>query len=126
MSLLSILKKAGVDAVDASKPVAVLFGTVIRNSPLEINVEQRFNLTREFLVLTASVQSKEVTLNLSHSHKYEDAISVDDNETEEKETGQALSNISVPIREGLSVGDAVVLLRVQGGQQYVVLDKVVG
>lgn len=31
----------------------------------------------------------------------------------------------ITIREGLKVNDSVVLLRVQGGQQFVVLDKVV-
>lgn len=32
---------------------------------------------------------------------------------------------SIVIRTGLSVGDKVVLARVQGGNQYIVLDKVV-
>lgn len=32
---------------------------------------------------------------------------------------------SIVIRTGLSVGDKVILARVQGGNQYIVLDKVV-
>ncbi len=84
-NLINIIKKAAVEAVEASKPVAVLFGKVVKTSPLQINVEQRMTLTKEFLKLTKTV--------------------TEDNE--------------------LKVNDSVVLLRAQGGQKYIVLDKLV-
>lgn len=92
MSLLDVIKQASVDAVEAANPVAVLFGVVTKTSPLEINVEQRFTLTEEFLVFTERVRRYEV---------------------------------DITVRCGLKVGDKVLLLRVQGGQKYVVLDKIV-
>ena len=81
MSLINVIKQASLGAVDTTSPVAVMFGTVTKSSPLEVNVEQRFTLPRDFLVIADKVKV-------------------------------------------LDIGDRVILLRVQGGQQFVVLDKV--
>lgn len=83
MGLAETIKKAAIDAVEASNPVRVLFGEVLAENPLEIKVDQRFILTQEFLVITDTAEPK------------------------------------------LTAGTKVILLRVQGGQQYVVLDKLV-
>lgn len=56
MGLLETIKKAGLDAVDAENPVKVVFGEVTKTNPLEVNVEQRFTLSADFLVLTESVR----------------------------------------------------------------------
>lgn len=82
MALINLIKQASLGAVGASNPVAVMFGTVTKANPLEVNVEQRFTLTRDFLVVADKAKN-------------------------------------------LVPDDKVILLRVQGGQQYVVLDKVV-
>ncbi len=84
-NLIGIIKKVAVEAVEASNPVAVLFGSVVSTSPLKINVEQRLVVTKEFIRLTNSV------------------------------TGE----------NELKANDNVVLLRTQGGQQYIVIDKLV-
>lgn len=97
MALVSLIKQASMGAYNASNPVAVMFGTVTKTSPLEVNVEQRFTLTRDFLVLTERLTEYRTT--------------VDGNE--------------IIIRRGLQAGDKVLLLRIQGGQQYVVWDRVV-
>ncbi|MDQ0269930.1 DUF2577 domain-containing protein [Cytobacillus purgationiresistens] len=80
--MLEIVKKAAIGANDATNPVNVLFGKVIKASPFEIEIHQKLTLTEEFLVVTDKVKD-------------------------------------------LSNGDKVVLLRVQGGNQFIVLDKVV-
>jgi len=110
MSLLDVIKRASVDAIEAANPVAVLFGVVTKTAPLEINVEQRFTLTEEFLVFTERIRRYQV--NIEHTHPSGIGI------------GPAPEQ-RVVVRHGLSVGDKVVLLRVQGGQKYVVLDKIV-
>ena len=38
---VELVKKAAVEAVDASKPVHILFGTVISASPLKIRLTKR-------------------------------------------------------------------------------------
>lgn len=112
MNLIDAIKKAGLDAVEASNPVNIMFGEVTKANPLEVNVDQRFTLTEDFLVVTESVTA--LTVDLSHFHDYSGG-----------QTQNALTN-PVVVRKGLEVGDKVLLLRVQGGQQYVVLDRMVG
>src|SRR5690606_39972592 len=97
MALVNLIKQASLGAMESSNPVAVMFGTVTKTSPLEVNVEQRFTLTRDFLVLTERLTEYQVTVE-----------------------GQQIT-----IRRGLRTGDKVILLRMQGGQQYVVWDRVV-
>ncbi|EJW14713.1 DUF2577 domain-containing protein [Paenibacillus alvei] len=97
MNLLEVIKKAAADAVDAGSPMNVLYGTVISSAPIKITVDQRFSLTKEFLILCEAVQELNVEI----------------------------SGAKHVIRKGLQAGDTVILLRVQGGQQYVVLDRVV-
>lgn len=81
---LFLIKKAAIEAVEASKPVKIEYGKVAKTSPLEILVEQKKRLDIDFLVITNAAKEA-----------------------------------------GLAVGDKVVLLQQQGGQMYIVLDKVV-
>ncbi|MBB6733181.1 DUF2577 domain-containing protein [Cohnella zeiphila] len=113
--MLEAIKKAAVDAVTASSPTSLLFGTVTQSDPLEVNVDQRFTLDADFLIVPESLTRYE--LDLSHSHTYTD-------DGASGTTGAALAE-KVVIREGLNGGDQVILLRWQGGQQYLILDKVV-
>lgn len=109
MAMVDLIKQTALGAFNASNPVNVLFGTVVNTGPLAIDIHQKLRLTQEFLVLTERVTRYEV--DLEHDHGGPSALSGKLTDT--------------PIRTGLKVGDKVVLLRVQGGQQFVVLDKVV-
>ena len=115
-----MIKQAGIDAQNATNPTAILFGSVTKVNPLEVNVDQRFTLTEDFLVLTERIARYEVSLK--HGHQYEDVS--DAGSTQRTTDEQLVPNMIV--RHGLIVGDKVILLRVQGGQQYVIMDKAVG
>lgn len=114
--LLNSIKKAAQEAVDASKPVAVLFGKVLSVSPLEINVEQKMILHSAQLVLTRSVTdyTTDVTVDWSTENKSMNA----------NHAHGISGKKSMTIHHGLKVNDEVILLRMQGGQKYVVIDKV--
>lgn len=118
MSLVDLIKTTAIKAVASTNPVNILFGTVSQVTPLEIEVHQKLKLTEEFLVLTERVTRYEV--DLEHDHAYTD------NGTQGT-TGKALANLLTksPVRTGLKKGDKVVLMRVQGGQKFVITDKVV-
>lgn len=160
--LLEIIKKAAKDAYEASNPTGILYGTVTNVNPLEINVEQRMTLSREFLILTKNVVdytvdvninwSTEVkNLNVNHNHSIGGELSINSNATInpnpdninisiENEINNKMvieqKNIDIShkhdisgiktltICNGLKNGDKVILIRVQGGQRYIVLDKV--
>jgi len=110
--LLSTFKQAAMDAVAASNPTAVMFGIVTKDSPLEVTVDQRFTLTADFLIVPESLIHFELLLH--HIHQYAGGT-----------TEPALPEEPVVVRRGLQNGDKVLLLRVQGGQQYLILDRVV-
>lgn len=111
MALGDKIKQLGANAVHAGNPVVVMFGTVTKEKPLEILIDQRFTLDEDFLIVPEQLTRYEIDLKHRHGTSGED-------------TKEAL-NEKVVIREGLKVGDPVLLLRVQGGQRYVVWDKVV-
>lgn len=48
MSLVDLIKQIGTAAVDSQHPVALMFGNVIKENPLEVSVNQRITLTRDF------------------------------------------------------------------------------
>lgn len=114
-SLLDVIKAAGMDAVGASNPVNIMFGEVITIDPFSVKVDQRFTLPADFLIMPERLIRYEV--DLSHTHQYTDDGSA-------RTTSEALTTKLI-VRPGLKTGDKVLLLRVQGGQKYVILDKVV-
>ncbi len=118
MNLLDVIKSAGVQAVDASYPLQVSIGTIESVHPIAVKMDQRTILTKEFLIIPERLVRYEI--DLTHSHSYQDQSGSGD---QTRQTGQTLQPIV--IRSGLQVGDSVLLLRVQGGEQFVVLDKVV-
>ncbi|AFL99532.1 Protein of unknown function (DUF2577) [Desulfitobacterium dehalogenans ATCC 51507] len=114
-SLLDLIKTASGDALNASNPVNILFGEVLTVNPLSVKVDQRFTLPADFLIVPESLIRYEV--DLKHMHQYTDDGSPNN-------TSEALTS-KIVIRSGLAAGNKVLMLRVQGGQRYVVLDKVV-
>ncbi|MBP1961167.1 DUF2577 domain-containing protein [Paenibacillus aceris] len=95
--LANLIKQAGVGAVDATSPVSVLLGTVTNTNPLEVSVDQRFSLVEDFLIIPEQLTHYEVTIGIQ----------------------------VVVIRRGLEIGDSLILLRMQGSQQYIILDRAV-
>lgn len=110
MSLADVIKELSRGQNAAGNPVSVMFGTVTEEKPLKILVDQRLPLDEDFLIVTERLTRYEI--DLKHKH-----------ETNGEPTKDALTE-KVVIREGLKTGDGVLLLRIQGGQKYVVWDKV--
>lgn len=82
---IKIVKKAALDAVNASQPTDFCFGKVTSLDPLKISIDQKLILKKTQLVATETVMTT----------------------------------------SPLQVGDMVVLLQKQGGQKYLIMDKVV-
>ena len=118
---LRLIKKAAVEAVEAGKPAALLFGKVTSSSPLKVNVEQKMTLTKEQLILTRNVTDYKTEVTVDW--KSED---VNDESSEVTPHSHDITGKKeVTIHNSLSVGDDVVLLRMQGGQKFLIIDKVV-
>ncbi|MBB6632754.1 DUF2577 domain-containing protein [Cohnella thailandensis] len=95
--MIDAIKQAALAALEASCPVIVQYGTITNPNPLEVNVDQRFTLDADFLIQTEATTELKATI----------------------------AGVDYVIRPGLQAGDQVVLVRLQGGQKYLILDRVV-
>lgn len=118
---LNVVKKGGKAAVSVTDPVHVLFGEVASDSPLKILVEQRLELEEEHLILTRAVRDYEIEMTVEHFT--EDASGGEGFGAYDAHKHEYKGRKKFLIHNGLVLGDKVKLLRVQGGQQYVVFDK---
>lgn len=147
--LVEHMKQAALGVTDSISPVNILFGWVISTSPLEINVEQRMVLGASQLVLCKHLTN--YTVNVEVSWTTNSRLGGEDNElkiTGNTDTGgdpphehsgetlviepsklghsHTVNGVkSMTIMNALQPGEQVVLMRMQGGQKFLVMDRVV-
>lgn len=150
-NIVQVLQGLIKQSMESASLANVMFGTVVSVNPLQINVEQRFTITEEFLILTKNVKdyttsvtvnwnTENTSLDLTHNH------TIDSFQTNSGGTDNHSHNVNsmqtqncnlntthqhsisgtktITVHNALKQGDKVVLIRAQGGQKYVVLDKV--
>lgn len=115
--MIDAIKQISVQANEASDPVRIMFGIVTSAKPLKISIGQRIMVESGRLFLCSNVIEKETeeTFNIS---------------TEEASGGISHSHRiygkkKIIINNGLKEGEKVILLQMQGGQKFLVLDRVV-
>lgn len=138
---------------DKSDTADLMFGVVTSINPLKIKVENRFEITKEFIILSA--MCKEMTVNIfAHAHEITvqsvgahthgtpagttGAAAVGDHGTHTHTIPAATTDgdgehahsaseteqlTSVTLWRGLQVNDKVRMLRVSKGQLYYVLER---
>lgn len=120
------MKTAAVQAVEATKPVEVVFGKVTSISPLEINVEQKMTLGKAQLILSRNVTDFKTSISSGNIQNYYYVGSESNVTTQPVSPShvQAVGRINITVHNGLVVGDEVILIRQQGGQKYIVMDRI--
>ena len=120
--LLEAIKMVAVAAGEAGKPVKVVFGDVMKANPLEIMVEQKILLTEEYLILTDAVRDhwRDMTVD----HLTENRAGGSGDRAYESHNHEYKGRKAFLIHNDLVAGEKVVLLAMQGGQKFVVLDRV--
>lgn len=128
---VELVKKAAVEAVEAGKPVNLLFGTVISASPLKIQVDQKAIYTEKMLVLTRNVTDYEVDMTVSHQtvvithgHPVTDTYTGGGTAEDVDHNHPIKGRKKFKVHNALVVGDWVVLARIQKGKKFVVLDRI--
>lgn len=109
------IAKIAESARKAARPVDFFIGIVETVKPLSIRKNQKLLIDEEFLLLTEAVMdtTKEITISWetedsnNHSHKVK-------------------GKKKITYHNALKVGEAVLLLQQEGGQKYLVLDRVGG
>ncbi len=120
--LVKMLKQTALDAVDAKKPAAVYYGTVLSAAPLKIDVEQKMTLSQAQLVLTRAVVEHYVDIEVKH--ETEDEEGGTGAEAYEKHKHKYKGRKKIMIYNGLKPGERVIIIRFQEGQKFLVVDRV--
>ena len=113
--ILDVVKQAGKNATNAEYPVAVMFGTVTSVSPLEIEIEQKMTLDKARLILSRNVTDHTVEMTGNYTTENDFDVGMHRHAISGKK--------SHLVHNGLKIYDEVILLRVQGGQRFIVLDR---
>lgn len=132
VELTKAIKRAAVEAVNASKPVEVCFGKVTSASPLKILVEQKMTLGEAQLVLCRNVTEYTVEMTVdhytenetAHTHAVQDTYTGGGSSSPTKHLHAYRGRKKFTVHNGLVVGDEVLLIRQQGGQKYIVVDRI--
>lgn len=116
-NLVQLIQQIATEAVKTSKPCDYMVGTVVSTSPLQIKVSQTLTLEEEFLHLTRNVTDFETEFTV-------DCISVY-HTTHTVPTDTWADRQKITIHNALKTGDKVLLIRKSGGQDFIVIDRVV-
>lgn len=142
--ILNVIKRAALEAVNASQPSDFYFGKVTSIEPLKIAVEQKMTLGAAQLILTRNVTDYKIKVSMEweteavedHNHYYSGNCSDggscsgttdSDGSHKHKIVGkkEEKTEKELTIHNALKVDDIVILLKKKGGQKYLVLDRVV-
>ena len=93
---VDIMQKIARDSAGSNSMTDILYGVVTSVSPLKIKVDNRFEISAKFLVLSSLVKKKTVTLP-------DDTV--------------------LTLWGNLSVGEGVSLIRHNGGQKFFIIDR---
>lgn len=102
IDILLMVKQASLDIYKSVKATEICYGTVDNISPIQVSIDEKLKLGSVQLVLTRNVTDYDVEL-----------------------TESSIGTKTYTIRNSLKQGEKVVLVRVQGGQKFLVLDRVV-
>jgi hypothetical protein len=123
-NLNEVLKQLALETYVATQPSGIYFGTVISSSPLKISVDQKLTLTEKHLILTTLVQDFSVNMTVDHKTENKSGGSGDSSFASHNHDYKGTKSFRVHL--ALKVGEKVMLIRVQGGQKYIVLDRIRG
>ena len=128
--LLRLIKQAAVEAVQADAPMMMCHGTVTSVGPLKITVDQKKTLEGPQLILTDNVRDCNVEMStIEGTGKSEGP-----HYTEDESGGSGYAEFATHrhkyqgrkkwrVHNALKMGEKVILLRCDGGQKYIVLDR---
>lgn len=125
-NMVQLVKQAATEAVEAGKPVQILFGTVLSADPLQIQIDSKTTYTEKMLILTRNVTDYEVDIEVSHQTETDThSHTCPDGTTSENEHLHYYQGTKkIVMKNALEAGDQVVLARVQNGKRYLVIDRI--
>lgn len=121
--LLAIMQRIAASAVAAGNPSDYCIGTVISVNPLTIQLNQQEEaLSEDFLILTDLV--RDFNVDITVSHRTENRAGGSGDAEFASHNHDYVGRKRITVHNGLSVGEAVILIRQAGGQEFIVLSRV--
>ena len=128
MDTIKLLQKIIIGTINASKPCDIRYATISNLNPLSITLES-VQLVISAPAVKMMENLKELAIDdFTHNHVYGDGGTTQD----------ALANIQcylggvalgknpqgkIIIRKGIAIGDKVVVIRANGGQEYLIIGR---
>ena len=105
--MLEAVKLLAYDVLQQENLTDVCYGTVTAEKPLKIMLEQKLELTEAFLVLSRNVVKHYETFQMR-----------------KKNSSEPWTHYEIIAEKQLKVGERGILIKMTGGQRYVVWDRV--
>ncbi len=112
VELLDIIKGVAMSAFEGGKPTEIRTGIVKSVAPLSIQMVGGFTVSEAALVLTNNVKDHDVEVEIEW-----------DTETASSHRHGIKGTKVMKIKKGLKIGEKVLLVRMQGGNKYYVIDR---
>lgn len=113
--IIDAIRKVSNAVVEVGNPVIVVTGKVESVNPLKIRIDQKTLLTRKMLRLTWAVVDHQVDITVDHFTELDNCA------LGGPHSHRVLGRKTIIIHNNLLVGEAVLLVRDQGGQKYTVV-----
>ncbi len=123
-----LMKLVAAGVINNMQMPEVYLGTVVSKDPLSIRLRADNILPANYLILTNAVKDHKVDIEVSWST--EDNTHKHGNGNDGQDTAAVTHKHAIKGRKtitvynGLTEGEKVLLLRVQGGQNYIVVDRI--
>lgn len=120
-NLVMLIKQAAVEAVNAKDPMSLKIGEVVSTSPLKISINQKITIPASQLLLTNAVRDYTVYETVDHITGTASGGSGEAAFASHSHIYKGKKKFTVHL--GLKTGEKVILLRCDGGQKFIVLDR---
>lgn len=130
------MKMIALNLMGSMQLADVTFGEVTKVNPLEITIDQKNILTGNYIVLTNMVKDHTVDVTVSmetendsymtssHTHTGDSGGKTDSGNLNTTHHHDIKGRKKITLHYGLTLGERVVLVKMQGGQRYVVIDRI--
>lgn len=123
--LVKLIKKIAMEAVEAGKPMNLTFGRVLSPDGISVDVDQKIRLKEKQLMLGETLREYEAELEVElEEMELELELEIEGEIVPAIAKGKGTVKGKGKILRRLDAGDEVILMRMQGGQKYMVIDKV--
>lgn len=113
-----------------SESTDLLIGEVTSTSPLKVKVDNRYEVGENFLLLTTLVSEFDVDMTVdhltethTHMHTIHDTYTGAGSAENHTHLHRFIGRKTFKIHLGLQVGEKVMMLRVQKGQKFIIIDR---